>query len=134
MFDTVLLLFGGGGGVGFGVEVCSDRGFQGRGWGGTGAIACGPTRRSPVRSEPVQVLLHLSCERRRRRRPVCSSVFNFALSSNCYVDSLNDVCSRINTEVNRAALIQRKKRPLLRAVSGTVTGNRGTYFKSIIQL
>lgn len=74
--------------------------------------------RSPVVSQPVQVLLHLSCERRRRARPVtamCCSLFDFALSSNSYVDSLNDVCSRINMEL-RGALIKGRKRSPLQAV------------------
>lgn len=36
---------------------------------------------------------------------MCCELFDFALSSNCYVDSLNDVCSRINMGL-RAALIK----------------------------
>lgn len=46
---------------------------------------------------------------------MCCSLFDFALSSNCYVDSLNDVCSRINMGL-RGALIKGRKRSLLRAV------------------
>lgn len=46
---------------------------------------------------------------------MCCSLFDFALSSNCYVDSLNDVCSRINMGL-RAALIKGRKRSLLQAV------------------
>lgn len=46
---------------------------------------------------------------------MCCSLFDFALSPNCYVDSLNAVCSRINMGL-RAALIKERKRSLLRAV------------------
>lgn len=57
---------------------------------------------SPVMFKPVQVYLHLSCERRRllelKLCPVIAMgglVFDFALSSNIDVDGVDNICSGI---------------------------------------
>lgn len=40
-------------------------------------------------------------------------LLNFALSSNSYVDSLNDVCSGINMDLSKELSAEKKQPPLL---------------------